>query len=206
MTKSNWKRISFAVAALSVLGAGLFYFIPVTSAAASFPPVGTINPCAGWKDHPIELPGGLGFNSHTQGGINVEVGTHFRTTDGRNGANLIIRSVSSAGQVDGVGFVEIGSDASRSSRSTLVANQTGSDYPATQTMRFFPTVTIDGKEFRALNAANLVNSAVTSTPPAVGTVYVLTNEVALESADDPGKVAMTIKPSKAFTVTGHVIK
>lgn len=205
MSKSNWKSISFAVAALSVLSAGLFYFLPVANAALSIPPRGTFNPCAGRKSHPIEINRGPIFYARTEGGIGVEVGPHFRTTDGRNGADLIIRNVSSSGPVDGVGFVEIGLDDSRSTRSTLVANQTGSDYPATQTMRFFPTVTIDGKEYRARNAANLVNSAVTSTPPAVGTVYVLTNDIELESVDNSGDV-MTIKPSKAFTVTGHDFK
>jgi len=67
-------------------------------------------------------------------------------------------------------------------------------------------VTVEGRKFRALNAAKLVNSAVTSTPPKEGTVYSLTNDVGLEDVDNPGKVAMTIKPGRAFTVTGHDFK
>lgn len=208
MKKVNWKVFAVAVAVLGVAGGGLFYTIPSTDAALSIPQPGFINPCAGFKEHPILSNIGPDFFSRTDGGIVVEVGTHFRTTDGRNGANLIVRDLRSSGVVDGVGVVEIGFDAELSarSRSTIVANQTGSDYPATQTMRFFPTVTVEGKEYRAMNAANLTNSAVKSTPPPVGTSYALTNEVQLESVDNPGKVAMVIKPSRAFTVTGHELK
>ncbi|HEY9419858.1 MAG TPA: hypothetical protein VIW92_00445 [Thermoanaerobaculia bacterium] len=203
MRKVNWKFLAVAVAVLGVAGGGLFYTIPSTDAAAAIPPPGTLNPCSGFKEHPVESHIGPDFFSHTDGGILVEVGQHFRTTDGRRGANLIVRDLKSSGVVDGVGLVEIGFDASRAGRSTIVANQVGTDYPATQTMRFFPTVTVEGRQYRALNAAHLTNSAVTSTPPPVGTTYALTNQVELESVDNPGTVAMVIQPSRAFTVTGH---
>jgi len=201
------KRLGLALVTLCVAGAGLFIALPSLHAAARFPPRGTYNPCAGFKTHPVALRNGLVVNSTTSGGIGVVIGDSFLTSDKRNGATLVIQALRSSGQVDGLGFVEIGIDQTRSAGdSTLVANQVTSDYPATQTMRFFPTVTIDGAEYRALDAANLVNTSVTSTPPPVGTVYVLTNDVRLESVDKPGEVAMTIKPSKAFTVTGHVFK
>lgn len=208
MRKLQWKFLAVALAVLGVAGGGLFYLTPSSDAALSFPRPGFINPCAGFKDHPILSNIGPDFDTHTDGGIIVEVGTHFVTSDSRNGANLIIRELRSTGEVDGIGKVEIGFDAaaSRRARSTIVANQKGADYPATQTMSFFPTVTIDGKKFQAMNAAKLVNSEVTSTPPKEGTVYSLTNDVALEDAENPGKVAMTIKPGRAFTVTGHDFK
>lgn len=209
MRKVNWKFLAVAIAVLGVAGGGLFYTIPSTDAAlTSFPPAGTFNPCAGFKEHPILANDWPDFDSVTEGGIVVQVGSHFETRDGLHGANLIVRELRSSGKVDGIGLVEIGFDAERTARvrSTIVANQKGADYPATQTMSFFPTVTVEGREYRALNAANLTNSEVTSTPPKVGTSYALTNEVALESVDNPGKVAMVIKPSRAFTVTGHELK
>lgn len=205
MTKLTWKRWGVAAVALSVGAFGLVLSLPSADAIASFPPAQTYNPCKGLKGHPLAVAGGPVIDVVTEGGIGVVVGTHFKTADGRNGANLIIREVRSAAQVEGLGYVEIGLDesASRSARSAIVANQQGTDYPATQTMRFAPTVTIDGKAYRALDVANLTNSGVTSTPPKVGTVYALTNDVRLEDPSAPGKVAFTIKPGKAFTVTGH---
>jgi hypothetical protein len=202
------KRLGIALVTLGVAGAGLFVALPSSNAAARFPPRGTYNPCAGFKTHPVAIRGGLVVNSRTDGGIGVVIGDSFVTTDKRNGVNLAIQDLRSSGQVSGLGFVEIGIDQTRTAGagSTLVANQTDSDYPATQTMKFFPTVTIDGKAYRALDAANLTNTNVTSTPPAIGTVYVLTNDIRLESVDNPGQVEMTIKPSKAFTVTGHDFK
>jgi hypothetical protein len=199
-----WKRVGITLAALAVAGTGLFIALPSSQAALSFPPTGTYNPCAGFKTHPVQFPGGPIFNSNTTGGIGVVVGDPFLTSDKRNGTTLVIQKLQSSGQVDGLGLVEIGIDQTRSAGdSTLVANQVGSDYPATQTMRFYPTVAVDGKAYRALDVAVLTNSSVTSTPPAVGTVYVLTNDVRFESVGSPGRVAFTIKPSKAFTVTGH---
>ncbi len=204
MTKTMLKWSGITAAALVVAGTGLFVGMPSSNAAASIPPPGTVDVCSGFKDHPVRFPGGPIINSHTDGGIVVQVGNHFLTADKRNGANLTVQELKSSGQVKGLGYVEVGFDSTRSAgASTVVANQTGSDYPATQTMRFFPTITIDGQEYRALDAANLVNTSVASTPPPVGTVYVLTNEIRLESVDNPGKVALLIEPSKAFTVTGH---
>lgn len=207
MTKLTWKKLGVAAVALSAVAGGLTLYLPSASAALStnIPPIGTYNPCRGLKSHPLLVAGGPIIDSVTDGGIGVEVGTHFKTADGRNGANLVIRELRSVGQVDGLGYVEIGLDAerTRSARSTLVANQKGTDYPATQTMRFVPTVTIDGKTYRGLDVANLTNSAVKSTPPPVGTVYSLTNDVRLEDPAKPGQVAITIKPGKAFSVSGH---
>lgn len=206
MKKVNWKVLAVALAILGVAGGGLFYMIPLTDAAARFPPVGTFNPCSGLKQHPILSNIGPDFDAQTVGGILVEVGPHFKLSDGRNGANLVIRDLRSSGVVDGIGRVEIGLDTSRRTRSTIVANQRELDYPATQTMSFYPTIVVDGKKFRAINAANLVNSQVASIPPKEGTVYSLTNDVELEDVDNPGKVAMTMKPGRAFTVTGHDFK
>lgn len=205
MTKATmWKRAGIVAVTLTVVGAGLFIAMPSSHAAARFPPRGTYNPCSGFKTHPIAIPGGPIITSTTSGGIGVVVGDPFQTTDKRNGTTLVIQNLKSSGQVDGLGFVEIGIDQTRSAGvSTLVANQVDSDYPATQTMRFYPTVTIDGKPYQALDVATLTNTAVTSTPPELGTVYVLTNDVRLVSPDSPDKVAFIIKPSKAFTVTGH---
>jgi hypothetical protein len=199
MTKLTWKKVGLTAVALTVGAAGL-------ANAASIPPAGTYNPCKGLKGHPIAVAGGPVVDSTTNGGIGVVVGNHFKTSDGRNGAELVIREVRSAGQVTGLGYVEIGMDvaASASARSSIVANQKNADYPATQTMRFAPTVTIDGKTYRSLDVANLTNSAVKATPPPIGTIYSLTNELRLVDPNDPTRVAMTIKPgSKAFTVTGH---
>jgi hypothetical protein len=204
MKNMMWTRLAIALAVLVVAGAGLFVWAPSSTAAVNIPPPGTIDVCAGFKSHPVRFPGGPIVTSTTTGGIQVQVGDHFVTSDSRNGANLNIQLLQSSGQVEGLGFVEVGIDSTRSAgASTVVANQKGSDYPATQTMKFFPTITIDGKEYRAIDAANLVNTSVASTPPPVGTTYVLTNEIRLESVDSPGKVALYIEPSKAFTVTGH---
>src|ERR1700710_269709 len=128
MKNAMLKPLGIALAVAAVAGAGLFVGMPSSTASVNIPPPGTIDVCAGFKSHPVRFPGGPIVTSTTTGGIQVQVGTHFVTTDKRNGANLNIQLLQSSGQVEGLGFVEVGIDSTRSAgASSVVANQTGTD-------------------------------------------------------------------------------
>jgi hypothetical protein len=202
MTKAVWKKLVVGLALAMVIGGGFLWTRSLDAYINTFPPGDIVfNPCKGFKNHPAKLSNGLDLDISTYGSITVGTGSQFKTSDGRNGLTLRVIDVSSSGEVEGLGSVTVGFDKeARVAASTLVANQTSSDYPATQTMRFRPVITVNGNALRALDNANLVNSAVTSTPPAPGTVYVLTNAIRLEDPKEPGKVAMVIEPGEAFRV------
>jgi len=140
------------------------------------------------------------FDVKTTGFLDAGVGTAFVTSDGRKGVNLSVEDVFSSGQVEGLGSVAFNLDNRPAGPSSLVANQTGSAFPATQTMRFHFTVTTDAGTFRSINAANVTNTEVRDFPPPSGTVYVLTNLVKLEDASRPGQTAGSLAPGKAFTI------
>ena len=196
MTKLTWKRWGVAVVALSVVAFGLVLYLPSSDAAAI-----RIIRCKGDKSHLLELLGLPPVLATTTGFLDAGVGTSFVTSDGRTGTNLTVEDVFSTGYAEGLGSVTFNLDKSRQApRSAIVANQKGADFPATQTMNFHFTVSVDGHTYRSLNAASVTNSQVDQFPPAPGTTYVLTNELKLEDTQKPGTVAMTMPPGKAFVV------
>lgn len=195
MMKMTLKRVGVVLGAVVLVGTGVALTLPSSDAAIAIPVVR----CKGDKSHLLETAGGLRFDIATTGFLDAGVGDPFKTSDGRTGRNLTVEDVFSTGQVDGLGDVSFSLDSSRPvGRSSIVANQTGSDFPATQTMRFHFTAKIGGKEYRSVEAANVTNSAVEAFPPPPGTTYVLTNAVRIVDAN--GEVAGQLAPGRAFTV------
>lgn len=66
-------------------------------------------------------------------------------------------------------------------------------------MRFYPVFIVNGEVFKSADAAELVNSDVTSFPPKPGTVYVLTKHITLKSAEGN---SIDVQPGRAFTISG----
>jgi hypothetical protein len=198
MTKTMWKRAGVVLGAVALVGTGLALTLPSSDAAIN-QSVRIIR-CKGDKSHLFELLTGLRFNLATTGFLDAGVGDPFKTADGRTARHLTVEDVFSTGQADGLGDVSFSLDRSREAGpSGIVANQASSDFPATQTMRFHFTAKIGGAEYHSATPATVTNSSVRAFPPPAGTTYVLTNEVALVGAD--GKVAGTLEPGRAFTVT-----
>ncbi|MFL6196715.1 MAG: hypothetical protein ACJ75H_21205 [Thermoanaerobaculia bacterium] len=199
MTKMTWKRWGVAAAAVSVAALGLAVYLPSSNAAIN--QTVRIVRCKGDKSHLLQFPNGPIILASTTGFLDAGVGTSFTTPDGRQGTNLSVEDVFSTGSAEGLGSVTFNLDKTRTAgRSSIVANQAGPSFPATQTMSFHFTVAVDGHTYRSMNAANVTNSQVSSFPPAPGTTYVLSNELRLEDVQKPGVVALTMPPGKAFEV------
>lgn len=199
MTKKMWG--AGLLAAAVVVGGGLFLTMP--SDAALPQPINTCQTYANMT-HLISLYGGGGIQAPTPGSLTANLGTTFTTTDGRTGQNVTVTGLSSQGDVKGIGAVNIQFDSTRTAGgSTIVANQRGAAFPATQRMNFYLTVDVNGQLFRSIDPATLLSTSVTSTPPAVGTTFDLASAVKFESVDKPGEVAMTMAPGRAAVITGH---
>jgi len=197
MTKRMW--MGALAAAVVIVGGGLFWAFPSDAAI----PLPTCKTQAAMT-HNISLYGGATTLASTPGSLTADLGSTFRTSDGRQGQNVQVTGLLSQGDVQGLGAVSIQFDSTRTAGgSTIVANQTGSQFPATQRMNFYITVDVNGQQFRSMDPVTLISTNVTSTPPAVGTTFDLANGVKLESVDKPGEVAMTMDPGKAAVITGH---
>ena len=189
MGRLSSKRIALVCVAVALMVGGGWVWLKDASAAN----------CPGNKSHEVSVNGGPIVIANTNGGILVNPGRPFTTSDGRKGFELKIDNVFSNGQVEGLGDLDISLDTSRQAPpSSLTANKQGTQFPATQVMQFYPVFTLNGEEFRG-DAARVVNSNVDSFPPRPGTVYVLTNAMTLQS--EAGNT-MRLEPGKAFTVGG----
>ncbi len=192
------KKLALSSAAAVLLAGGGWMWLQEASAAISALPQGTIFTCNGNRDHEIAVNGGPSLNAATLGAIKAEVGKTTTTSDGRQTTSLKVVDTFTHGRVEGLGDLVITLDSSRPSpASSLTANRSGSAYPATQTMRFFATFVLNGEAFNSSDPVQVVNSNVTSFPPAPGTVYVLTNAMTLTSAQGN---TLSLKPGRAFTI------
>jgi len=197
---TRWKRIALSSVAAGVLVGGGWVWLKEASAALPGNPPGTVIRCKGDKSHLLQVNGGPGLNAVTSGFIDATVGQSSTTSDGRLTTQLTVNGTNTQGYIDGVGTLVISMDKSRAvPPSSLTANQRGSAFPATQTMRFFPVLTLNGEAFTSATPVQVVSSSVTSFPPQRGTVYVLTNAVVLKSAEGN---EISLEPGKAFTITG----
>jgi hypothetical protein len=155
--------------------------------------------CKGDKSHLLQLNAGPTLDAVTTGSIVAVVGQTGLTPDGRQTTQLTVRGTHTEGFVSGVGDLVITMDSSQAApKSSLTANQRGAAFPATQTMRFFPVLTLNDEAFTSTTPVQVVSSSVTSFPPQPGTVYVLTNSMVLRS--DKGNT-ISLEPGKAFTIT-----
>jgi hypothetical protein len=156
-------------------------------------------------DHWLSIAAGPVTQVSTPGTLTANPGAAFTTSDGRAGQNIDVAALSSSGDVKGVGFVDIEFDSTRKGDgSTIVANKQGAQFPATQRMNFYITMDVNGSQYRSMNSVTLINTNVISTPPQVGASFDLAGPVDFEAVDSPGKVAMTMQPGHAATITGHV--
>jgi hypothetical protein len=155
-------------------------------------------------DHWLSIAAGPVTQVSTPGTLTATGGTAFRTSDGRVGQNIDVAALSTLGDVKGVGYVDIELDPTRAGNgSTIVANKADAPFPATQRMNFHVTMDINGSRYRSMNSVTLINTNLTSAPPPIGASFDLAGPVDFESVDSPGKVAMTMQPGHAATITGH---
>jgi hypothetical protein len=197
---TSGKRLTLLSATALLLAGGGWMWLQEASAAINIPPPGTIQKCTGSRSHIISVNNGPSVLANTLGAIKAEVGETTTLQDGRQSTALTVLDTLTEGRVDGVGDLVITVDKSRPSvASSLTSNQRGQQFPATQTMRFYPEFILNGESFRSATPVNVVNSNVGSFPPAKGTVYVLTNSMVLRS--DAGNT-ITLQPGKAFSITG----
>jgi hypothetical protein len=188
----RWRRVVLGV----VLAAGVVLLTLPALEAISVQPV----KCTGKKDHIIKLLTGQTFLAQTDGFLTVGIGDSAKLADGRKTTALTVDDVFSQGTAEGLGEVTFEDDPDRKGgESSLVANQKGRPFPATQTVRFHFTMSLDGHLYRSINPAVVTSTCVNDLPPPAGTVYTLVERVALEDMQSPGKVALTIEPGKAFT-------
>ncbi len=202
MTKKMWGV--GVLAAATVAGGVLLWTVPSRAALPVKPYLS--NPCQAYAamDHWLSIAAGPVTQVSTPGSLTANGGATFTTSDGRAGQNINVAGLSSTGDVEGVGSVDIEYDPTRKADpSTITANAPGTQFPATQRMNFYITLDINGSQYRSINAVTLLSTNVTSTPPAVGTSFDLAGPVDFESVDSPGKVAMTMEPGHAATITGH---
>jgi hypothetical protein len=198
MSKKMWSL----AAAVAIVGGGLISTLP-SDAAVSIPPPPPCQTQAAMT-HVIRTFGGLPTQVATPGTLSAQLGRTFTTTDGRVGQEVVITNLSTGGEVNAVGTFSVDLDLSRDPGvGSIVGNQAGSQFPATQRMTAFVTANVNGQEFRSLNRVTLISTNVTSTPPAAGTVFNLANEVKFEAVDKPGEVAMVMDPGQAAVIEKH---
>lgn len=195
----TWKRMALSSVAAGLLVGGGWLWLQEASAAA-YPRPGTVFNCQGIRPHNIRFNQGLSFDAVTQGAIQAVAGETTTTADGRERMQLTVTDTATEGYVEGIGPLQITMDKNKPAvPSSLTANQKEAPFPATQTMRFYPQFNLNGEVFSATTPVHVVNSSVKSFPPEPGTVYVLTNEVVLES--EKGNT-ISLTPGRAFTITG----
>jgi hypothetical protein len=201
MVRLSKKLVLSSVGAMLVVGGGWMWLGEATAArpGANLPSPGITASCPGVRDPDISINGGPFVAADTAGSISATAGATTKTPDGRQTTRLIVNNTYTSGRVEGVGDLAITLDTSRTPPpSSLTANQTGQAFPATQTMRFFPVFILNGEVFNSADAAELVNSSVTSFPPRPGTVYVLTKHITLTSQEGN---SIDVKPGRAFTIS-----
>jgi len=197
---TSGKRLALMSATAMLLAGGGWMWLQEASAAINIPVPGTIQTCTGSRSHIISVNNGPLVSAGTVGAIKAQVGETTTLSDGRQSTQLTVIDSFTEGTVQGVGDLVITLDKSKPSvASSLTSNQRGQQFPATQTMRFYPEFILNGESFRSTTPVNVVNSNVGSFPPAKGTVYVLTNSMVLRS--DAGNT-ITLQPGKAFSITG----
>jgi hypothetical protein len=190
MVRKYWQRhaLLWMAAVLLVGGGGIW----VRDASAAAHP--------GDKYHDISFNGGPIIHAKTSGGINIDIGQPTTTSDGRRLIPLTVVDLYSSGFIEGIGDINIRLDAARTAAagpSSLTANQKDADFPATQSMVFYPIFTVNGEDFNADQPAQVVNASVEVFPPKPGTTYVLINKMTLRSEDGN---TLELFPGKKFVV------
>ncbi len=198
------RRFALSSTALALLVGGGWVWLQNSSAAlsTSFPTTGTRATCNLNRYPIVVLNNSASVRTSSSGAISAVVGKVSKTSDGRDTAELNGVSTLTKGTADGIGDITISNDTSRIAASSLTANQAGRSFPATQTMRFFPVVTLNGETFEAADSsepATLINTSVPGFPAPAGTVYVLANPLKLTSASGN---TLTVEAGKVVTITG----
>lgn len=201
MVRFSKKLALSSVGAMLVVGGGWMWLEESSAArpSGSLPNPGITATCNLVRDPDISVNNGPAVSANTAGSISATAGGTTTTPDGRLSTRLIINNTYTTGKVEGIGDLAITLDSSRTQPpSTLTSNQPREAFPATQTMRFFPVFILNGEVFKSADAAELVNSNVTSFPPQPGTVYVLTKHITLKSAAGN---SIDVPPGRAVTIS-----
>lgn len=160
------------------------------------PPPNNVQQCQHGDPVVIALAGLGTFKADLQGSVAARTGETFYDAAGLKTVPLQILGTSSRDFAAGLGEVMVWLDHSRPVPGSLIRqNAVGSDFPATQHMRFhifIETEALPGKRFRSINPLHVRSGAVDAFPPRVGTRYRLVAPVELEDVDEPGVVAMKV--------------
>jgi hypothetical protein len=130
----------------------------------------------------------------------AETGTAFIAKDGRKTVPLIIHSNGGHASGEGIGETRFWYDPNRPAPSAIAENTPGTEFPATQTMRFnffFTAEAFPGKVFRSVGPATMRSTEVRAFPPPPGTVYTLVSPVDLEDVAKPGVVVGQVVANRA---------
>ena len=202
MVRLSKKLALSSVGAMLLVGGGWMWLEESSAArasAAALPAPGITRTCNIVRNPATSFNGGPSVAANTAGAISATTGATTTTPDGRQTTRLIINNTYTRGNIEGVGDLAITLDDSRTQPpSSLTSNQPREAYPATQVMRFFPVFILNGEVFKSTDAAELVNSSVTSFPPQPGTVYVLTRHLTLKSAQGN---SIDVEPGKVVTIS-----
>lgn len=200
MVRLSKKLALSSVGAMLLVGGGWMWLEESSAvSAAALPAPGITRTCNIVRNPASSFNGGPAVAANTVGAISATTGGTTTTPDGLQSTRLIINNTYTKGHIEGIGDLAITLDDSRTQPpSSLTSNQRGEAFPATQTMRFFPVFILNGEAFKSADAAELVNSSVTSFPPKPGTVYVLTKHLTLKSAEGN---SIDVEPGRVVTIS-----
>jgi hypothetical protein len=203
------KRVRNSVIVASsvlLLVAGAFWAMSTTQATTvQLPGSGTITICNVdfRQDKDVTFPD-LG-TFHTIGlsdspELVVKAGPSFISNGFLKTVPLAILSNGGHAFGEGIGETRFWLDANRPAPSFIAENSPGTDFPATQVMRFnffFTAEAFPGKVFRSVGPAAMRSTNVQSFPPPAGTVYKLVAPVDLEDVANPGVVVGRVVANRA---------
>lgn len=201
---SNTARTLGLVAVLSLTAGGAFWATSALSAAPGKPMLPTKEATAYCPHHPeecgddcstgktvfLEDLGTFETRATSSSPLIARVGRPF-VKNGLKTVPLQLINVEGIAVAEGVGETRFWLDASRPVRSAIWEQAPGTEFPATQEMRFHFFYTVDalpGKVYRSMNPAVMRTENLRAFPPPAGTQYRLVSPVNLEEIDRPGVV------------------
>ncbi|MEM7052175.1 MAG: hypothetical protein AAF604_21085 [Acidobacteriota bacterium] len=152
--------------------------------------------CAHLDPVTLEVVGIGIFEADLHGSVAARTEESFFGDGGRKTVPLEILGTVSRDYVEGLGEIIVSLDHSRPVKGSLLVEQTvGSEFPASQHMRFHIQIEIEahpGVLYRSIEPLHVVSDRVKSFPPPNGTEYRLQAPIELEDVANPGTVALRV--------------